>query len=125
MSFFKQIFSADKIMDTFYYMLFVSFVLSTMLVTFVWMKNRNQLLQAIAICGFEKRYRYIELFRRYIFVAIEGIVAGIATVYILSKKIDNIILKNEYMINTISCVILFGIIIFLWCYIFNECKDLQ
>ncbi len=51
-TFVSFLFSEEVIMDTVYIMMLISFVVSTVLVTFIWLRNRETLFKSWDLCGF-------------------------------------------------------------------------
>ncbi len=79
-----KLLSSDAIMDTMYVMILVSFSLSTILATFIWLRFRRQLFYAWALCGALKSREWAEIFKRYLCVSGGGFFCGLLLVEALA-----------------------------------------
>ena len=69
-----SLFSGETIMSTLYVMILISFSLSTILVTFIWLRFRRQLFFVYNLCGYEGRMERMEISKRFYLAAGTGFV---------------------------------------------------
>lgn len=116
----EELFSADNIMDTLYVMILMSFALSTVIVTFIWLAQRKQLFFAWKLCGYKESMVCLEISKRFYLVALISFISGLLLVYAISENssvIDVIpydVIKGFVMTVGLGTVILFG------CYMINR-----
>lgn len=96
-SFVKFLFSVNTIMDTVYVMMLISFIVSTMLVTFIWFRERNTLFKAWELCGYKTKEIMLEVSKRYYAVSFSGFSVGLAAALFITKNMFN----NKIEINDI------------------------
>ena len=92
-SFVKLLFSNNVIMDTVYVMMLISFIVSTMLVTFIWLRKRNTLFKAWELCGYKAVEKIFEVAKRYYAVSFSGFAAGLAAALFITNNM--LIIKME------------------------------
>ncbi|MCI8307601.1 MAG: hypothetical protein HFH14_06075 [Lachnospiraceae bacterium] len=111
-----KILSGDMIMDTMYVMMFLSFSLSTVLVTFIWLEMRASLFYSWKLCGYKRSWELAGIAKRYYTVAGIGYLSGV----LMMMAISNIINDLEMAVGDILFAFLItaglGTIILLFCY---------
>lgn len=118
-SFVEEFFSSDVIMDTMYIMILISFSLSTVLVTYIWLSYRKQLFFAWELCGYRKICRHYEIYKRFLGVAVTGFLSGLLLMYIFSYNIRDIDFKLMYILQSFLFTVCLGVVIFTFCYIID------
>lgn len=118
----EQLLSRDAIMDTMYATILVSFSLSTILVTFIWLRFRRQLFFAWRLCGYEGRSQRLEISKRYYLAAGAGFAAGLILMALLSLAITDIQVKAADVFQAFGITIGLGTVILFLCYALDRKK---
>lgn len=119
-SFTAQFFSSGAIMDTMYVMILISFLLSTVLVTMIWLRFRNQLFFACSLCGYGRRATGLEIAKRFYASAGVGFVAGLLCMFLAASAIAGIHILWFDIIKAFGVTVGFGTGILLWCYVLRN-----
>lgn len=95
-SFFEKFLSADNIMNAMYIMIIISFVLTTIVVTSIWINERRQLIYALRLCGIDNKFQFFEITKRYIGIFVAGFLSATAASFVLTiiETAINIKLKD-------------------------------
>lgn len=119
-SFAEEMFSSDNIMDTLYIMILVSFSLSTVIVTFIWLSQRNQLFFACKLFGYRERMMLWEISKRFYPVTGISFLIGLILVCIISANVSVINILPEDIISALLLTIGLGTIILSGCYTYKR-----
>ncbi len=111
-----RLFSSDVILDTMYVMIFISFFLSTILVTFIWLRLRWQLLFACSLFGYEKRFKRLEIAKRFYLVAGVGFATGLLLLVLISRMVPDIHMIGMDVLQAFGMTIGLGSVILFFCY---------
>lgn len=122
-SFVERLLAPDVILDTMYIMILVSFSLSTVLVTLIWLRFRRQLFFAWKLCGYERRSERMEIFRRFYVVAGAGFGMGLALMCVIVWAVLEIHLALYDMFSALAITVGLGTLILFFCYFLNRRKD--
>lgn len=114
--------SSDTIMDTMYAMILISFSLSTILVTLIWLRFRRQLFFSWFLCGFERRLERMEICRRYYGVAGTGFAIGLLLMLALSGAMPDIQVSLPDMFLAFAVTVGLGTVILFFCYAYYRRK---
>lgn len=87
-TFVSFLFSEEVIMDTVYIMMLISFVVSTVLVTFIWLRNRETLFKSWDLCGFRFLEKVNEIAKRYYIISFGGFIFGLIIILCLGNNMD-------------------------------------
>lgn len=117
-----RLFSSDAVMDTMYVMVLVSFSLSTILVTFIWLRFRRQLFFAWALCGAGRRWECLEVFWRYLCVAGTAFFVGILMILPLSAVLPEIRISAQDVFLALGITLGLGTGILFSCYGYDRRK---
>ncbi len=117
-----RLLSSDRIMGTMYVMVLASFCLSTILVTFIWLRFRRQLFFSMALCGMEKHLECMEIFRRYCRVAGMGFLVGLFLMLALSGIMPDIRMHLPDIFLAFAITMGLGMVILLFCYAYHRSK---
>lgn len=109
------IFSSDMIMDTIYMMTLVSFFLSTILVTWIWLRFRQQLFDAWELCGYGNHLKWIEIARRFALSAAAGFAAGVMLVFLVSWAMPDLTMETMDVFKAFGVTVGLGAVILLFC----------
>lgn len=115
-----RLLSGDAIMDTMYLMVLISFSLSTILVTFIWLRFRRQIFYAWQLCGYEGRMQCMEISRRFYLVAGVGFVAGLLLMLLMSSIMGDVQLIVLDVLQAFGITIGLGTVILFFCYAFDR-----
>jgi len=118
-------FKSDNILNTMYVAILFSFSLSTVLVTFIWLRSRAQLLFVWLLCGYAKRSERIEIAKRFYLVTGLGFLIGILFMSVISQTITNINMLFVDVLKAFGMTIGLGTVILLFCYFMNLRKITQ
>lgn len=116
-SFMARILSSDAIMDTMYVMILASFSLSTVLVTFIWLRFRRPLFFAWQLCGYGERMKGLETAKRYCLAAGAGFAAGLFLMALCSLLMEEIQVKAVDILQAFGMTVGLGTAILLSCYL--------
>lgn len=108
--------SSDAIMDTMYGMILVSFSLSTILVTFIWLRFRRQLFYAWKLCGYEGRMQCMETAKRFYMAAGVGFVAGLLLTALVSLAVEDMHIVLFDVLQAFGMTVGLGTVILFFCY---------
>lgn len=115
-SFIARVLSSDAIMDTMYVMILISFSLSTILVTFIWLRFRSSLFFAWRLCGYEGRAQGLETAKRFYLVAGVGFVVGLFLMALFSMVMEDIQVKAMDILQAFGMTVGLGTVILFLCY---------
>lgn len=120
---FIQYFSSSKmILDTMYVMILLSFSLSTVLVTFIWLRFRRSLFFAWRLCGYKESMKGAEAAKRYYLAAGLGFAAGLLLMALCSLMMEEIQLKAMDVLQAFGMTVGLGTIILGFCYAIERKK---
>ncbi len=114
--------SSDVIMDTMYVMILVSFSLSTILVTFIWLRFRRPLFFAWQLCGYGERMKGMETAKRYYQAAGVGFAVGLFLMALCSLLMEEIQMKAMDILQAFGMTVGLGTAILLFCYLMERKK---
>lgn len=120
MSLVARFLSSSAIMDTMYVMILVSFLLSTILVTFIWLYLRRSLFFAWTLCGFNNGAQRLEIAKRYYLVSGIGFVVGLLVGLGLSYVMPDIHIIMRDVLLAFAMTIGLGTVILFICYYLNR-----
>lgn len=115
-----RLLSEGAIMDTMYMMVLISFSLSTVLVTFIWLRFRRQLFYAWQLCGYENRMQCMEISKRFYLVAGVGFMAGLLMLLLMSLIMGDVQLIVLDVLQAFGITIGLGTVILFFCYAFDR-----
>lgn len=115
-----RLLSSGRIMDALYVMILISFSLSTILVTSIWLRFRRPLLFAWQICGYEERMKGLETAKRYYMAAGFGFVVGLLLMALFSLVMEDIQMKAIDIVQAFGVTVGLGTIILFFCYLSNK-----
>ena len=119
-SFVSRALSSERIVKTMYMMVLISFSLSTVLVTIIWLRFRRQLFGAWTLCGYEIRSEMIELAKRYYRITGVGFMAGFGLMYLISRMVTDIRFMLIDTITSFLITLFFGTIVLVFCYSYDK-----
>lgn len=120
---FKQRFlSPDVILDTMYAMILISFSLSTVLVTLIWLRFRRQLFFAWKLCGYERRSERIEISKRFYLVTGAGFGTGLVLMCVIVQTVSEIHLMFCDIFGALAITVGLGTVILFLCYFADRRK---
>ncbi len=111
-----RLLSSDAVMGTMYVMILLNFLLSTVLVTFIWLRFRRQLLFAWHLCGYERKYEILEISKRYFIWAGIGFAAGLIITSFISGMMQDIYIAVTDVLTALAVTVGFGAVIMLCCF---------
>ena len=111
-----RLLAGDVIMDTLYVLILVSFSLSTVLVTFIWLRYRRQLFYAWSLCGYKRSAECIEISKRYFVVALSGFVCGTILMGIVSAFVPEVPMEMSDVLKAFGITVGLGSVILYGCY---------
>lgn len=111
-----QLLSGGALMDTMYVMILVSFSLSTILVTFIWLRFRRQIFYAWQLCGYGRRMQRLEISKRFFLAAGPGFAAGFVLAALLSFVLEDIRLGAADILQAFGMTVGLGTVILFLCY---------
>lgn len=107
----SKLLSSGAIMDTMYVLILISFSLSTVLVSFIWLRFRKQLLFSWSLCGYERKSEWREIFKRYYLASGAGVLSGFMMMPVLSVKITDIHMRAMDFILALGMTLGLGTVI--------------
>ena len=116
-SFIARFLSSDAVMDTMYIMILASFSLSTILVTFIWLRFRRPLLFAWQLCGYGERMKGMETAKRYYLAAGVGFAAGLFLMALCSLLMEEVQMKAVDIVQAFAMTLGLGTAILISCYL--------
>ena len=116
--------SDGAVMGTLYILILMSFSLSTLLVTFIWLRFRRQLIFAYFLCGYEKHSQAFEICRRFFLIAGGGFGAGFLMMALVSRYLADIHLVFQDVLTAFGITVGLGSGILFFCY-FAEGKRME
>lgn len=119
-SFMARFLSSDAIMDTMYVMILVSFSLSTILVTFIWLRFRRSLFFAWQLCGYGERMKGLETAKRYCLAAGAGFASGLFLMALCSLLVEEIQVKAVDILQAFGMTVGLGTVILFFCYLMDR-----
>ena len=119
-SFIARLLSSDAVMDTMYVMILVSFSLSTILVTFIWLRFRRPLFFAWQLCGYGERMKGLETAKRYYLAAGIGFAAGLFLMALCSLLMEEIQVKAMDIVQAFGMTVGLGTVILFFCYLMDR-----
>lgn len=115
-----QFLSSNAIMDTMYVMILVSFFLSTILVTFIWLRFRRSLFFAWSLCGYGSGAQRLEIAKRYYVVSGIGFLSGLVLGVGLSYFMPDIHIIVWDVLMAFAMTIGLGTVILFFCYLLDK-----
>ncbi len=116
-SFTARFLSPDTIMDTLYVMILISFALSTVIVTFIWLSLRKQLFFAWKLCGYKKSSIRIEISKRFYLTTGISFITGMILISVISKASSVIDVIFMDVVQAFSMTVGLGTVILFVCYV--------
>ena len=114
--------SGGAVMSTLYIMTLISFSLSTILVTFIWLRFRKQLFFACTLCGYERKMKWLEISKRFYLIAGTGFAAGMLLMIFISGFMADIYMAVLDIPIAFGITIGMGTVILFSCYCINQYK---
>lgn len=115
-------FSSDSIMQTMFVMILISFFLSTVLVSFIWYRYRNQLRIIWVLSGYQKRYMLLEIAKRFYVTAFAGFGAGVLLMSIVPLVMEGIDMNVIDVLQAFGMTVGLGTVILLVCCFYDKNK---
>ena len=119
-SFTARFLSPDTIMDTLYVMILISFALSTVIVTFIWLSLRKQLFFAWNLCGYKKSSVRLEISKRFYLTAGISFITGMILISVISKTSSVIDVIFTDVIQAFLMTVGLGTVILIVCYVIDK-----
>lgn len=110
-SFISRALSSERIVRTMYMVILISFSLSTVLVTIIWLRFRRQLFFAWTLCGYETRPQMIEIAKRYFRITGIGFVTGLGLMYLISQMVLDIRLMLSDAVTSFVITLFLGTVV--------------
>lgn len=120
--FVERFLAPDVILDTMYAMILISFSLSTVLVTLIWLRFRRQLFFAWKLCGYERRSERIEISRRFYLIAGAGFGTGLVLMSVIVRAVSEIHLVFRDIFGALAITVGLGTLILFFCYFLDRRK---
>lgn len=117
-----RLLSGGAVMSTLYIMTLISFSLSTVLVTFIWLRFRRQLFFAYALCGYGRRLERLEISKKFYLVSGTGFVAGLLLMIFISRFMTDIYITVSDLLIALGITVGLGTVILFLCYGINRYK---
>lgn len=114
-SFLLRVLSGRQIVGTVYTVILVSFSLSTVLVTLIWLRFRQQLFYACALSGYTVREEAAETAKRYYRITGTGFMAGTGLMCLISRMVPDIRLQFKDAAVSFVITLLFGTVVLVCC----------
>lgn len=108
--------SSDVIMDTMYIMILISFLLSTILITFIWFRFRRQLFYAWSLFGYGKPPVCLEVSKRFYAAAGAGFVTGLVLMCMIIKIVPDVNMVFMDVCRAFGMTLGLGTVILYFCY---------
>lgn len=122
-SFIERFLAPDVILDTMYAMILISFSLSTVLVTLIWLRFRRQLFFAWKLCGYERRSERMEISRRFYLIAGAGFGTGLVLMAGIVQAVSEIHLAFRDFFGALFITVGLGTLILFFCYFLERRKN--
>lgn len=116
----SDFFSGDRIMQTMFVMILISFFLSTVFVSLIWYRYRNQLRFAWMLCGYQRRHMLLETAKRFYRTALAGFMAGVLLMFLVHLVMDVINMNTYDVIWAFGMTVGLGTVILLACCFFGR-----
>lgn len=117
-----RLLSSNAIMDTMYVMILISFSLSTILVTFIWLRFRRQIFYAWQLCGYEGRMQCMEICKRFYLAAGAGFAAGFLLMAVMSMVMGDLQMAALDILQALGMTVGLGTVILFFCYLLDRRK---
>lgn len=117
-----QLLSSGRIMETMHVMILISFSLSSILVTFIWLRFRRTLLLAWQLCGYKEYMKGLETAKRYYLAAGFGFVAGLLLMALFSLMVEDMQVKIMDIVQAFGMTVGLGTVILFSCYMIDRRK---
>lgn len=117
-----RLLSSNAIMDTMYVMILISFSLSTILVTFIWLRFRRQIFYAWQLCGYEGRMQCMEICKRFYLAAGAGFAAGFLLMAVMSMVMGDMQMAVLDILQALGMTVGLGTVILFFCYLLDRRK---
>lgn len=118
--FLSRVLSSEQIVRTMYMMILISFSLSTVLVTIIWLRFRRQLFFAWTLCGYKIRFEMIETAKRYYRITGIGFLTGLGLMYLISRMVLDIRLMLLDVFTSLLITLFFGTVVLAVCYSYDK-----
>lgn len=118
----EQFLAPDVILDTMYAMILVSFSLSTVLVTLIWLRFRRQLFFAWKLCGYERHSEQIEISKQFYLVTGAGFGTGLILMCVIVQTVSEIHLMLRDIFGALAITAGLGTAILFFCYFADRRK---
>ncbi len=112
----------DVILDTMYAMILISFSLSTVLVTLIWLRFRRQLFFAWKLCGYEKLSERLEISKRFYMITGAGLGTGLVMMSGIVVAVPEIHLVFRDILGAVGITAGLGTLILFICYFLDRRK---
>lgn len=119
----ERFLSPDVILDTMYAMILISFSLSTVLVTLIWLRFRRQLFFAWQLCGYERRSEQLEISKRFYMIAGAGFGTGLVLMFFIVRAVSEIHLVFRDIFAALAITVGLGTLILFFCYFLDRRKN--
>ncbi len=120
--FVEQFLAPDVILDTMYAMILISFSLSTVLVTLIWLRFRRQLFFAWQLCGYERRSEQLEISKRFYLITGAGFGTGLILMSVIVRAVPEIHLVFRDVFGALAITVGLGTMILFFCYFLDRRK---
>ena len=121
-SFVERFLAPDVIMDTMYIMILISFSLSTVLVTLIWLRFRRQLFFAWKLCGYDRRSERMEISKRFYLTTGAGFGTGLVLMCVIVQGMSEIHLAFRDILGALAITVGMGTLILFFCYFLDRRK---
>lgn len=121
-SFLSRVLSGEQIVRTMYMVILTSFSLSTVLVTVIWLRFRQQLFFAWTLTGYTIRSEMIETAKRYYRVTGIGYMTGTGLMYLISRVLPDMRLKFTDTVASFVITLFFGTVVLAVCYCYENVR---
>lgn len=121
-SFVERFLAPDVIMDTMYIMILISFSLSTVLVTLIWLRFRRQLFFAWKLCGYDRRSERMEISKRFYLTTGAGFWTGVVLMCVIVQGMSEIHLAFRDIFVALAITVGLGTLILSFCYFLDRRK---
>ncbi|MCI9447646.1 MAG: ABC transporter permease [Lachnospiraceae bacterium] len=111
-----RLLSGGALMDTMYVMILISFSLSTILVTLIWLRFRRQIIYVWQLCGYEGRMQRLEISKHFFLAAGAGFAAGFLLAVLLSFILEDIRMGAADILQAFGMTVGLGAVILFLCY---------
>lgn len=121
-SFLSRVLSGEQIVRTMYIVILMSFSLSTVLVTVIWLRFRQQLFFAWNLSGYTMWSELIETAKRYYRITGIGFMTGIGLMYLISQMIPDMRLLFTDVVTSFVITLFFGTVVLAVCYSYENMR---